>query len=40
MASRIKGAKLVILEGGSHTMAGEMAGQFDKEVLDFLRLPS
>ena len=40
MASRIKRAKLVILEGGSHTMAGEMAGQFDKEVLDFLRLPS
>jgi 3-oxoadipate enol-lactonase len=40
MASRIKGAKLVILEGGSHTVAGEMAGQFNKEVLDFLRLPS
>ncbi len=37
LASRITGAKLVSIKGGSHTVAGEMAGQFNREVLDFLR---
>jgi pimeloyl-ACP methyl ester carboxylesterase len=37
LASRITGAKLVIIDGGSHVVAGEMAGRFKKEVLDFLR---
>jgi pimeloyl-ACP methyl ester carboxylesterase len=37
LASRITGAKLVIIDGGSHIVAGEMAGRFKKEVLDFLR---
>ena len=37
LASRIKGAKLVSIDGGSHVVAGEMAGRFKKEVLDFLR---
>lgn len=36
LASRINGAKLVNIDGGSHIMAGEMAGRFKKEVLDFL----
>ena len=36
LASRVMGAKLVIIDGGSHSVAGEMAGRFNKEVLDFL----
>jgi pimeloyl-ACP methyl ester carboxylesterase len=36
LASRITGAKLVIIDGGSHVVAGEMAIRFKKEVLDFL----
>ncbi len=34
LASRIKGAKLVVIEGGAHALA---AGPMNKEVLDFLR---
>ena len=37
LASRIPGAKLVIVDGGSHVVVGEMGGRFKKEVLDFLR---
>ena len=37
LASRIKGAKLVSIDGGSHALAEGMAGRFNKEVLDFLR---
>jgi pimeloyl-ACP methyl ester carboxylesterase len=37
LASRIKGAKLVIIGGGSHVVAGEMEGRFEKEVLGFLK---
>lgn len=37
LASRITGSKLVSIDGGSHGVAGEMAGRFNKEVLDFLR---
>jgi pimeloyl-ACP methyl ester carboxylesterase len=33
LASRIKGAKLVIIEGGAHALGGE---RFNKEVLGFL----
>ena len=33
LASRIKGAKLVVIEGGAHALAGK---RFNKEVLDFL----
>jgi pimeloyl-ACP methyl ester carboxylesterase len=36
LASRITGAKLISIDGGSHSVAGEMAGRFNKEVLDFL----
>jgi pimeloyl-ACP methyl ester carboxylesterase len=36
LASRIPGAKLVIVDGGSHVVAGEVSGRFKKEVLDFL----
>ena len=36
LASRITGAKLVSIDGGSHVLAGEMAGRFKKEVLGFL----
>jgi len=36
LASRITGAKLVVIDGGSHVVAGEMGGRFKKEVLDFL----
>ncbi|MBN1935528.1 MAG: alpha/beta hydrolase [Anaerolineae bacterium] len=36
LASRITGAKLVIIDGGSHVVAGEMVGRFKKQVLDFL----
>ena len=37
IASRIPNAKLVKVEGGSHTYILEMRGIFNKEVLDFLR---
>ena len=37
IASRIPNAKLVKLEGGSHTFLVEMRGRFNREVLDFLR---
>ena len=33
LASRIKGAKLVVIEGGAHALGG---GRFNKEVLSFL----
>ena len=33
LASRIKGAKLVVIDGGAHALGGE---QFNKEVLSFL----
>ena len=36
LASRIAGAKLVIIDGGSHVVAGEMLDRFTKEVLGFL----
>jgi 3-oxoadipate enol-lactonase len=36
LASRVAGAKLVIIDGGSHVVAGEMSGRFKKEVLGFL----
>ena len=34
LASRIKGAKLVVIEGGAHALA---AGPLNREVLGFLR---
>jgi len=37
IASKIPNAKLVKVEGGSHTYIMEMRGRFNKEVLDFLR---
>jgi pimeloyl-ACP methyl ester carboxylesterase len=37
LASKINGAKLLSIDRGSHTVAGEMAGRFNKEVLNFLR---
>jgi len=37
LASHIKGAKLVIIDGGSHSVGAEMAGRFNKEVLAFLK---
>jgi 3-oxoadipate enol-lactonase len=37
IASRIPHAKLVKVEGGSHSLFMEMRGRFNKEVLDFLR---
>ena|GEM_PF-7043259 len=33
LASRIKGAKLVVIEGGAHALA---AGPMNKEALGFL----
>ena len=36
LASRIRGAKLVVIEGGAHAWEGEMPGRFNKEVLGFL----
>ncbi len=36
MASRIPGARLVKIEGGSHTLVAEKRGRFNREVLDFL----
>ena len=37
LAQRIPGAKLVLVEGGNHTMMTEMHGRFNREVLAFLR---
>jgi pimeloyl-ACP methyl ester carboxylesterase len=37
IASRIPSARLVKVEGGSHTFLAEMRNRFNKEVLDFLR---
>jgi pimeloyl-ACP methyl ester carboxylesterase len=37
LASRIPHARLVKIEGGSHSLFMEMRGRFNKEVLDFLR---
>jgi 3-oxoadipate enol-lactonase len=37
LASRIPGARLVKVEGGSHTLVAEKRGRFNREVLDFLR---
>jgi pimeloyl-ACP methyl ester carboxylesterase len=37
LASRIPHAKLVKIEGGSHSLFMEMRSRFNKEVLDFLR---
>jgi pimeloyl-ACP methyl ester carboxylesterase len=34
LASRIKGAKLVVIDGGAHALGGE---RFNKEVLGFLK---
>ncbi|MBN2098722.1 MAG: alpha/beta hydrolase [Dehalococcoidia bacterium] len=34
LASRIKGAKLVVIEGGAHALGGQ---RFNKEVLSFLK---
>ncbi|MDD1725914.1 MAG: alpha/beta hydrolase [Euryarchaeota archaeon] len=36
LASRIPHAKLVLVEGGSHSFYIEMRGQFNREVLSFL----
>lgn len=37
LASRITGAKLISIDGGSHVVAAEKYGRFKKEVLGFLR---
>ncbi len=37
MSTMITNAKLVKIEGGSHSILVEMRGRFNKEVLDFLR---
>ncbi len=37
LASRITGAKLVSIDGGSHVVAAEKYGRFKKEVPGFLR---
>ena len=37
LASRIPDARLVKIEGGSHTVVAEQRGRFNREVLDFLR---
>lgn len=37
LASHIKSAKLVIIEGGAHAWQGDMPGRFIKEVLSFLK---
>jgi 3-oxoadipate enol-lactonase len=36
LASRIPGASLVMVKGGSHGFNLEMAGRFNREILDFL----
>jgi pimeloyl-ACP methyl ester carboxylesterase len=37
LASRIPNARLVKVEGGSHTLVAEKRSRFNREVLDFLR---
>jgi len=37
LAQYIPGARLVMVEGGSHSFFVEMRGRFNREVLDFLR---
>ena len=37
LANRIPDARLVKVEGGSHTLVAEKRGRFNREVLDFLR---
>ena len=37
IASLIPNARLVKVEGGSHTFLAEMRSRFNKEILDFLR---
>lgn len=37
IAKLIPKAKLVKVEGGSHGFSGEMSGEFNREVLDFLK---
>jgi len=37
LANRIPSARLVKIEGGSHTLVAEKRGRFNREVLDFLR---
>lgn len=39
MASRISGAKLVKIDGGSHGFNFEMPARFNEAVLDFLKSP-
>ena len=36
LASKIPNAKLVKVEGGSHSFLVEMSGRFNREVLNFL----
>ena len=36
LASGIRSAKLVIIEGGAHAWQGDMPGRFNREVLSFL----
>jgi pimeloyl-ACP methyl ester carboxylesterase len=36
LASRIPNARLVKIEGGSHTLLAEKRGRFNREVLNFL----
>jgi len=36
IASRIPNARLIKIEGGSHTIVAEKRGRFNREVLDFL----
>jgi len=38
LANGIPGAKLIKFEGGSHAFFIEMRGEFNQEVLDFLRV--
>jgi pimeloyl-ACP methyl ester carboxylesterase len=37
LVNRIPNARLVKVEGGSHTLVAEKRGRFNREVLDFLR---
>jgi len=37
LAERIPGARLVMIEGGSHTLVAEKRGRVNREVLEFLR---
>jgi 3-oxoadipate enol-lactonase len=37
LASHIRSAKLVIIEGGAHAWQGDMPGRFNREVLSFLK---